>query len=109
MSPTFIWENVYTIANNRDEKSTIKLAVNKVIAMRISMNKFSSKGKIYDDYVYGITSILLYANTKGLTLELCKDFESTKANEFIIDEYYFSDLKNSTSLTNETSSLKLEG
>lgn len=61
------------------------------------MTKHSdSKGKLNDHLVYGLTSLILYAQTKGISLESCSDYDSTKANQFMIEEYHYSDLKNAT-------------
>jgi hypothetical protein len=54
----------------------------------------TDKSKIANDLVYGISEIVLYANTLGVNLQSCAEYDSSKANQFIIEEYYYSDLKN---------------
>jgi hypothetical protein len=57
------------VKGNNEEINELKIAPTNILGAKITMEKFSKdKGKVGEALVYGIISIRLYADTKGVNL-----------------------------------------
>ena len=100
------WEMVGMVKGNNEEINELKIAPTNILGAKITMEKFSKdKGKVGEALVYGIISIRLYADTKGVNLQKCSEFDKSKENQFLIEEYQYSDLKTGKDLMQEKATL----
>lgn len=108
-----IWESVFSVKANTDDNHKIEIAPSLILGVKLVLTKPSEeKGKLGEHLVYGMNEISLYANTKGVSLQPCTDHDQSRANQFMIEEYYYNDLKNSSgksSPADEKQKLSKEG
>ncbi len=100
-------ESVYLQKANEDLLTKIEFVGTNILGFKVKLSKSDRMNDLEGKGRYGIKSIKLSNDNKGVRLKECKESDDLETNMFYTDEWEFSDTKAKKSLLKEKKTLAL--